>query len=183
MIATGTYELLAIKFAAEGGFRHPVRLSKRLDTMSGLSRRSFLVGSATTVAAPSVVLAQGSADLDVAIVGAGAAGIAAARRVAAANRRFVLIEAANAIGGRCITNSGIFGVPYDIGAHWIHMPDINPVAKLAKQHGIAIYPSPRGQRIRIGRRYARESELEQYLSASVRSERAIAEAARKVDVS
>jgi monoamine oxidase len=148
-----------------------------------INRRSFLAGSAAAVASPALGAAPASGDYDVAIIGAGAAGIAAARRVAAANRRFVLIEATDTIGGRCISNSGIFGVPYDVGAHWIHMPDINPIAKLAKQNGIAIYPSPRGQRIRIGRRYAREAELEQYLSASVRSERAIAEAARKVDVS
>src|SRR5262249_56880351 len=111
MIVTGTYELLAIKFAAEGGFRHPVRLSKRLDTMSGLSRRSFLVGSATAVAAPPVVLAQGSADLDVAIIGAGAAGIAAARRIAAANRRFVLLEASDRIGGGCVPRNTAPCVP------------------------------------------------------------------------
>jgi hypothetical protein len=63
------------------------------------------------------------------------------------------------------------------------MPDINPIAKLAKQVGIATYPAPRGQRIRIGRRYAREGEIEDYLSAFVRSERAISEAARKIDIS
>lgn len=148
-----------------------------------INRRSLLAGTAAAIASPALGAAPPSSDYDVAIIGAGAAGIAAARRVAAANRRFVLIEATEAIGGRCITNTGIFGVPYDVGAHWIHMPDINPVAKLAKQSGIAIYPSPRGQRIRIGRRYAREGELEQYLSASVRTERAIAEASRKVDVS
>ena len=45
------------------------------------------------VAAPSVVRAQGGTDVDVAIIGAGAAGISAARRIAAANRRFVLLEA------------------------------------------------------------------------------------------
>ena len=91
--------------------------------MSGLSRRSFLAASAAVVAAPSVVRAQGGADLDVAIIGAGAAGIAAARRIAAANRRFVLLEASDRIGGRCVTDTTIFGVPFDLGAHWIHRPD------------------------------------------------------------
>ena len=61
--------------------------------MSGLSRRSFLAVSAAMVAAPSVVRAQGGTDVDVAIIGAGAAGISAARRIAAANRRFMLLEA------------------------------------------------------------------------------------------
>jgi monoamine oxidase len=64
------------------------------------------------------------------------------------------------------------------------MPQINPVAKLATQTGLDIYPAPPGQRVRIGRRYARESELEEYLAGLVRANTAIAEAARgRVDVS
>jgi monoamine oxidase len=148
-----------------------------------ISRRLFLAGTAAAVANPALGAVPASGEVDVAIIGAGAAGIAAARRVAAANRRYALIEANDRAGGRCVTNTSIFGVPYDVGAHWIHKPDINPIAKLAKQNGIATYPAPRGQRIRIGRRYAREGELEQFLSALVRSGRASAEASRKVDVS
>ncbi|MFZ0074018.1 MAG: FAD-dependent oxidoreductase, partial [Xanthobacteraceae bacterium] len=148
-----------------------------------ISRRLFLAGTAAAAARPALGAVPASGDVDVAIIGAGAAGVAAARRVIAANRRFALIEASDVVGGRCRTNTSIFGVPYDLGAHWIHMPDINPIAKLAKQVGIATYPAPRGQRIRIGRRYAREGEIEDYLSAFVRSERAISEAARKIDIS
>jgi len=129
--------------------------------------------------------ATGSLDnVDIAIVGAGAAGIAAARKIAAAGRRFALIEAADRIGGRCITDTATFGVPFDRGAHWIHMPDINPVAKLASQTGLDIYPAPPGQKMRILRRYAREGEMEDFLAAQVRANRAIAEAARgKTDMS
>ena len=43
----------------------------------------------------------------------------------------VLIEATDHIGGRCITDTRIFGVPYDRGAHWIYLPDLNPLTKLA----------------------------------------------------
>ncbi len=149
-----------------------------------VNRRSFLAAAAAAaVAKPGLGAVPASGEVDIAIIGAGAAGIAAARRVAATNRRYALLEANDVAGGRCVTNSSIFGVPYDLGAHWIHMPDINPVAKLAKQTGVPIYPAPRGQRIRIGRRYAREGELEEYLALSVRCERAIADAARKSDIS
>ena len=120
--------------------------------------------------------------IDVIIIGAGAAGIAAARRLIAAGRRVAIVEAAAEIGGRCITDTKIFGVPYDRGAHWIHMPDINPVAKLATQSGLDIYPAPPGQRVRVGRRFARESEMEDFLSMQVRASTAIADAARKGDV-
>jgi monoamine oxidase len=151
--------------------------------MSSLSRRSFLAASAVVAAGPSLGATGSLGDVDIAIVGAGAAGIAAARKIAAAGRRFALIEATDRIGGRCITDTTTFGVPFDRGAHWIHMPDINPVAKLASQAGLDIYPAPPGQKMRILRRYAREGEMEDFLAAQVRANRAIAEAARgKVDV-
>lgn len=112
------------------------------------------------------------------IVGAGAAGIAAARRLTTAGRRVVVLEASADIGGRCITDTTTFGAPYDRGARWIYMSDINPLAKLAPEVKLDLYPAPPGQRMRIGRRYARESEMENYLATLVRATNAIADAAR-----
>ena len=152
--------------------------------MSALSRRAFLASSAAAAASPAFGAVPASGDVDVVIVGAGAAGIAAARRIGAAGRRFALVEAADRLGGRCITDTSLFGMPFDRGAHWLHMPDINPLAKLAPKTGLEVYPAPSGQRLRIGRRYAREGEMEDFLAAMVRSERAIADAVRnKPDIS
>jgi len=151
--------------------------------MARLSRRSFLAASAALAAQPALgAPAPGTGPYDVVIVGAGAAGVAAARRVAAAGRRYVLIEAADHVGGRCITDIRTFGVPFDRGAHWIHLPDTNPLTKLTPRGGIEIYPAPASQKVRIGRRYAREGELEDFLAAQVRATRAIGDAARKADV-
>ena len=149
--------------------------------MLRLSRRSFLAASAALVARPATA-APGFPPTDVVIVGAGAAGISAARRIAAAGRKFILLEAADHVGGRCVTDMRTFGVPYDRGAHWIHMPDINPVMKLAPRQGLEVYPAPASQKVRIGRRYAREGELEDFLAVQVRANRAIVDAARKGDV-
>jgi monoamine oxidase len=125
-----------------------------------------------------------AAETDVAIVGAGAAGIAAARKLTAAGRRVVLLEAGGRVGGRCITDTTIFGIPFDLGAHWLHAPDINPLSKLAPRTGLEIYPAPPGQKVRIGRRNAREGELEQFFAVLVRARRAIEDAARaKSDMS
>jgi monoamine oxidase len=162
--------------------------------MQRLSRRSFLGAAATMAAGPAfgaprsqpppAAEPKGSAVIEVVIVGAGAAGIAAARRIAASGKRYVLVEAAETVGGRCITDTRTFGVPYDRGAHWIYAADINPVARLAPQTGLDIYPAPPGQRMRIGRRYAREGEMEDFLASVVRANSAIADAARgRVDVS
>src|SRR3954447_24656118 len=143
-----------------------------------LNRRNFIAGSAALASAPALGAVAASSETDVAIIGAGAAGIAAARKIAAAGRRFALLEASDHVGGRCVTDTKSFGVPFDRGAHWIHMPDLNPVAKLAPKAGVDIYPAPPGQRLRIGRRNAREGEMEDYLAAIVRTNRAITEAAR-----
>jgi monoamine oxidase len=152
-------------------------------SMPPISRRSFLAASAALAAAPALGAVPASGQVDVVVIGAGAAGIAAARRLASAGRRFALVEAADRVGGRCFTDTSAFGVPFDRGAHWIHSPDMNPVAKLAGQARMEVYAAPPGQSLRIGRRNAREGEMERFLSGVVRSTRAIADAARgKKDV-
>ncbi len=163
-----------------------------------LSRRAFLqnVVSTSALAAalnggPSFIGmpwsgAQAAAlprDADVVVIGAGAAGIAAAQRIKASGRKVLVLEAARQAGGRCITDTSTFGAPFDRGARWLHGPDTNPVARLSRGAGVEIYPAASSQRVRIGRRQARASEVEEFLSALVRANRAIDEAAQgKADV-
>ncbi|MCP3462186.1 MULTISPECIES: NAD(P)/FAD-dependent oxidoreductase [unclassified Bradyrhizobium] len=151
-----------------------------------ITRRSFLSASAAFAAAP--VLRATAAPLpreaDVVVIGAGAAGIAAARRVMAANRKVVVVEAASQIGGRCITDSTTFDAAFDRGARWMHNPDTNPMIRLARSVGLDVSPAPVGQKMRIGRRNARAGETEEFLAALVRANRAIDEASRgKLDTS
>ena len=73
-------------------------------------------------------------DVDVAILGAGAAGIAAARICRAAGLSLVVIEARERIGGRAVTVP-LRGHPVDLGAHWLHNGAINPVVALAEAAG------------------------------------------------
>ncbi|HEV2899743.1 MAG TPA: FAD-dependent oxidoreductase [Pseudaminobacter sp.] len=54
-------------------------------------------------------------DIDVAIVGAGSAGLAAAKTLRSAGLSFTVLEAMNRIGGRAWTSTEHFGVPFDIG--------------------------------------------------------------------
>jgi monoamine oxidase len=152
--------------------------------MTVLSRRRFLAASAASAASAGTSAIAATGDFDVVVIGAGAAGIAAARRLAGTRAKIALIEASGRLGGRCVTDSATFGVPFDRGAHWIHVPDLNPVTPLAMKAGFDVYPAPSEQRVRIGRRYARTGEMEDYLTATVRANRAIGEAGRgRQDVS
>lgn len=75
---------------------------------------------------------------DVAIIGAGAAGLAAANALQAAGRDFVLLEASHRIGGRAYTEDMQPGEPFDLGAHWIHSPKINPLMATAAERGMPL---------------------------------------------
>jgi monoamine oxidase len=172
-----------MKFADARGFGQCGGGVNHSDTMSRLSRRSFLAGSTAALAAPALRASAQAADVDLAIVGAGAAGIAAARRAIAAKASVALFEAGHRVGGRCVTDSALFGVPFDLGAHWLHDPENNPLAAQAAKLGLEVYPAPRGQVLRVGPRPARASELENFLAALLRSRRAIDDAGRgKADV-
>lgn len=144
-----------------------------------ITRRGFLVASAG-VAMP--VLRATAAPLpreaDIVVIGAGAAGIAAARRIMATGRKVVVVEAASQVGGRCSTDTTTFDTPFDRGARWMHNPETNPMIRLARSAGLDVLPAPAGQKMRIGRRNARAGETEEFLAALVRANRAIDEAAR-----
>lgn len=55
--------------------------------------------------------------VDLAVVGAGAAGLAAACRAYELGLSCYLLEAKPRIGGRTHTDTDTFGVPWDRGAH------------------------------------------------------------------
>lgn len=72
---------------------------------------------------------------DVVIIGAGSAGIGAARRLMAEGRSVVVIEAANRIGGRAYTDTQTFGVPYDQGCAWLQGPRSIPHVGVIEKMG------------------------------------------------
>jgi monoamine oxidase len=153
-----------------------------------MTRRQLLSASAAITTAQAFGGRTWGAPLpreaDIVVIGAGAAGIAAARRIQAANRRVIVVEAAGQIGGRCLTDTATFDVPFDRGARWLHNPETNPMIRLARNAGLDISAAPLGQKIRIGQRNARAGETEEFLAALVRANRAIDDASRgKADVS
>ena len=79
---------------------------------------------------------------DFVIIGAGAAGIAAAHTLIDCNHSVTVIESSSAIGGRAQTDLSTFGVPYDIGAHWLHYAENNYYCNYGKKMGFEVYPDP-----------------------------------------
>jgi monoamine oxidase len=162
-------------------------------TMNKVTRRSAVAGLISTISFSAVAASRSEPDFDVLIVGAGAAGIAAGRRLAASKRTFAIIEATDRRGGRCFTDTNSFSVPYDKGACLMHLPAASSLAKLANASGAELYPDPVNEEVRIPGRKAfdrgleeihSKDQLEEFYTSRVRCYRAISiAAAGKDDIS
>lgn len=79
--------------------------------------------------------------IDILIIGGGAAGIAAARRLAGAPVEILIVEASDRLGGRGHTAS-IAGMRLDLGCGWLHSADRNPWRALAEAAEVEIDRTP-----------------------------------------
>lgn len=114
--------------------------------MTHLTRRELLRALSLALAAPAVSALAGCRGSDerqgplpsrVLVIGAGIAGLAAARRLVDAGVPSVIVlEARDRVGGRIVTERRD-GVAYDLGASWIHGVIGNPMTRLADQLGVA----------------------------------------------
>jgi len=75
---------------------------------------------------------------NIAIVGAGAAGLAAAKELEQMGRDYLLLDASHRIGGRAYTEELAPGVPFDLGAHWVMAPSVNPLVPHARDAQLAL---------------------------------------------
>jgi len=77
-----------------------------------------------------------STTTDVAVIGAGAAGIAAARRLQELGLSCQVLEARNRPGGRAWTETATLGVALDRGCAWLHDAERNPLRACAEAAGL-----------------------------------------------
>lgn len=79
-----------------------------------------------------------SVKYDAIVIGAGVAGLAAARKLQENGKTVAVLEARDRVGGRVETDQTTFSRPFDLGAHWFHQeePEQNPLANWARQQGI-----------------------------------------------
>lgn len=76
-------------------------------------------------------------EVEFAVIGGGAAGIAAARTLADAGREVLIVEASNRLGGRAHTVH-VAGMPIDLGAGWLHSAPKNPWVGIAEARGFSV---------------------------------------------
>lgn len=154
-------------------------MTSRPDRTSGacLTRRRFVsLSAAGTLMATGARATTGNPD--VVIVGAGAAGIAAAHELGALGISYVHIEAASRVGGRAFTETDTFGVPFDHGPHWLQNQTRNPYFKRATDSGHRFYKAPDEYRVFEKTRPATDAEEADLWEQYEAVERAISTAGR-----
>jgi monoamine oxidase len=76
--------------------------------------------------------------VDIAVIGAGAAGLGAAHALKRAGVPFVVLEARDRVGGRGHTIMASPDVSFDLGCGWLHSADKNSFVAIAEQLGFEV---------------------------------------------
>jgi len=127
-----------------------------------INRRLFLKTSLSGLALATIPnITFGQSNLDVVVIGAGSAGLSATAELMQKGVSVLCIEAMNRTGGRCYSDTSTFGVPTDIGGHWLHGFSENQLAKFGKKHKdkFKIYPEKAPSVVYDGKRKVEANEL------------------------
>ena len=122
-------------------------------------RRQFLKTAAASSLLPSISFADFPSNPHVVIIGAGIAGLEAARTLTNQGVTFIMIDANDRIGGRVYTNHSVFNVPFDTHAHWMRASPANPLLDHARARGFEVYRDPGRIEYFVGNRKATDEEL------------------------
>lgn len=117
-------------------------------------------------------------DPDVLIIGAGCAGIAAARALLQAGRSCLVLEAGARVGGRAHTTQAL-GAALDLGATWLHQAGENPLTAFVGPH--LDHDTVRDRHLHLGDRFATRAEFAEYWRAHAAFEEALAAAPQSPD--
>lgn len=116
-----------------------VDMKPQMESMARRTRREFLGISAAFAGGMAIdARTAWSNNPDVIVVGAGAAGLAAARALGRRGYAVTVIEAKNRIGGRAWTDQETFGVAFDQGCAWLSNGTINPLIPIAEEKGFRL---------------------------------------------
>ncbi len=137
-----------------------------------LNRRQVLqgLGAGTLLGAIGVQVSAAAAAPDVLVIGAGGAGLTAARELMAKGVAIRVLEARDRIGGRAFTEASM-GVPWDHGCSWLHSSNINPWVAYAKENGFDVFPDRFPREIYDGARRLNGAETAGYRAVTGRMRR------------
>lgn len=124
-------------------------------------------------------------EVDVAIIGAGSAGIAAAKVLREHGVSFKLLEASHRIGGRGYTEEVAPGVMFDLGCHWLHSASLNPYVAIADRFGFTYQKTPEATPARWENGWIsakNQAQLDTYLDTSEESIQLAAEQGNDVSM-
>ena len=79
-----------------------------------------------------------NSEVDVVVIGAGAAGLAAGKHLQKASKSFLVLEARDRVGGRAWTIPTIYGEYLDLGCQWLHSAAVNPFVQIAQDLGFTV---------------------------------------------
>lgn len=116
------------------GFINQINMKRR--QLLKLTAASIMVSATQSLRSATALTTLN--DVDVVIIGAGIAGITAARTLVDLGYKVIILEATNKIGGR-VQTSWSLGAPFEVGAGWIHGPKGNPISELADAVGAETY--------------------------------------------
>ncbi len=104
-----------------------------------LNRRQMLQGLTAGALMGGLRVAGGAtaAAPDVLVIGAGGAGLTAAKEMMKSGISVLVLEARDRIGGRAFTDTSL-GVAWDRGCSWLHASNVNPWVSYARQNGFEL---------------------------------------------
>jgi monoamine oxidase len=103
-----------------------------------------------------------SNEYDLIIIGAGAAGIAAAHAARDTGLNAIVLEAQDRVGGRAFTDFESFSHPFDHGCQWLHAASINPLRPIADRLGFRYHRSEIDFRIHDGHWWLNDTIAAEY---------------------
>ncbi len=121
---------------------------------------------------------------DTIVVGAGLAGLAAARELQRFGQKVVILEATDHVGGRAFTYTIGAGtaaaLPIDLGGAWIHGVETNPLTGVVDAMGIARVRSVLDEPYYVGNLRATDADVAAWWEEEEKFEEALAHAGQRV---
>ena len=145
-----------------------------------LNRRQLLqgFGAAALLGGRALRAADQAAAPEVLVIGAGGAGLTAAKTLQAAGIPVLVLEARDRIGGRAFTDSSL-GVPWDRGCSWLHSPGVNPWVGYAREAEFELIEDQFPRHVYDGSRRLSGAETAGLRAVQERMDRELGEAGRR----